>query len=93
VKESLIYRGEVMGGEACVELDGTTGMAGTMGDDADKALNMAIIDAACNSGAFEGWSDLLALEREQLERERQENAMHLQTMVSFRSMDTEGRAP
>lgn len=91
VKESLFYLGEVMVSEAVVELDGVKGMAVIMGDDAEKVLNMAIIDAACNSGVFEGWSDLLALEREQLELERRENAIHLQTMVSFRSMDTEGQ--
>jgi alpha-D-ribose 1-methylphosphonate 5-triphosphate synthase subunit PhnG len=91
VKESLFYLGEVMVSEAVVELDGVKGMAVIMGDDAEKVLNMAIIDAACNSGVFEGWSDLLALEREQLEQERRENAMHLQTMVNFRSMDTEGQ--
>lgn len=89
VKESLFYIGEVMVCEAIVELEGTKGIAVAMGDDFDKTLDMAIIDAACNKGIFSDELLLLALEKAQLEHEQRENAMHLKTMVSFNSMDQE----
>ena len=89
VKESLFYIGEVIVCEAVVELDGTKGMAVTMGDDFEKILNMAIIDAACNKGVFEWENSLLTLEKAQIEKEQKENAMHLKTMVNFTSMDSE----
>jgi alpha-D-ribose 1-methylphosphonate 5-triphosphate synthase subunit PhnG len=89
VKESLFYIGEVMVCEAIVELDGTKGIAVAMGDDFEKILNMAIIDAACNKGVFSDEGLLMELEKVQLEREQKENGMHLKTMVSFHSMDQE----
>jgi alpha-D-ribose 1-methylphosphonate 5-triphosphate synthase subunit PhnG len=89
VKKSLFYLGEVMVCEAVVELDGTRGMAVAMGDDSEKTLNMAAIDAACNRGVFDGEPELLRMEAAQREREERENALHLKTMVSFHSMDSE----
>ena len=89
VKQSLFYIGEVLVCEAIVELDGTKGVAVVMGDDTEKALNMAIIDAAVNKGVFTGMDALLALEKEQNDRVMRENAMHLKTMVNFESMDQE----
>ncbi|HWQ78659.1 MAG TPA: phosphonate C-P lyase system protein PhnG [Anaerovoracaceae bacterium] len=89
VKNSLFYIGEVMVCEAMVELDGTKGMAVTMGDDFDKTLDMAVIDAACNKGVFYDEAALLELERAQVEQEERENALHLRTMVNFTSMDQE----
>ena len=91
VKESLFYIGEVIVCEATVELDGVKGIAVTMGDDVEKTLDMAIIDAAVNKGVFTGMDMLLELEKEQNERLMRENAMHLKTMVNFESMDQ--RAP
>ena len=89
VKQSLFYIGEVIVCEATVELDGVKGIAVTMGDDAEKTLDMAIIDAAVNKGVFTGMNTLLKLEKEQNERIMRENAMHLKTMVNFESMDQE----
>lgn len=89
VKQSLFYLGEVIVSEAVVELDGAKGIAVTMGDDMEKTLNMAILDAAINKGVFAGMDTLAALEREQLEFVRKEHAMHLKTMVNFESMDGE----
>ena len=40
---------EAMGVEP---LDDVVGTAVTIGDDFDKVLNMAVIDAACNKGVF-----------------------------------------
>lgn len=89
VKETLFYIGEALVSEAAVELDGAQGAAVTMGDDLDKTLNMAIIDAACNRGVFRGEAALLELEMLQRLFEMKENAMHMKTMVSFNSMDAE----
>jgi len=89
VKQSLFYIGEVIVCEAMVELDGVKGMAVCMGDDTEKTLGMAIIDAAINKGVFKGMEELIALEKEQENILRRENAMHLKTMVNFTSMDEE----
>lgn len=89
VRERLFYLGEVMVGEAIVELDGAKGMAVSLSDTPDKILDMAIIDAACNRGVFTGEARLLALEAAQLDFERKENAMHRKTMVNFHPMDSE----
>ena len=89
VKESLFYIGEVIVCEAVVLLDDTKGMAVTMGDHFEKVSHMAVIDAAYNKGIFTGEERLLALEKEQMRLEEQENAMHLNTMVNFTSMDSE----
>ena len=89
VKQSLFYIGEVIVCEAVVEIDGAQGIAAVIGDDDGKALDMAIIDAAVNSGNFNGWNKLLELEKAQNDVVMRENAMHLKTMVSFESIDQE----
>ena len=88
-ESSLFYLGEVIVWEASVTLDGERGMAVTMGNIAEKALHMAIIDAAVNRGVFEEEDALLALEAEQEQQLMRENALHRQTMVNFTSIDTE----
>lgn len=89
VQESLFYLGEVIVCEAVVTVDGVRGMAVTMGDHFEKVLHMAVIDAACNREIFTGQARLLELEEGQRRQEEKENAMHLNTMVNFRSMDSE----
>ena len=89
VKQSLFYFGEVIVCEAIVELDGVKGAAVTMGDDTEKTLHMAIIDAAVNKCVFTGLDTLLKLEKEQHDKIMRENAMHLKTMVNFESMNQE----
>ena len=89
VKQSLFYLGEIIVCEAVVELDGVKGMAVTMGDDTDKTLDMAIVDAAVNGGVFTGIETLLTLEKQHKERITRENALHMKTMVNFESMDGE----
>lgn len=89
VKQSLFYLGEVIVCEAVVELDGVKGIAVIMGDDTEKVLDMAVIDAAFNKGVFTGTDTLLALETEQKDLTMRENALHLKTMVNFNSMDEE----
>ena len=89
VKQSLFYIGEVIVSEAVVEIDGVQGAAVVMGDDAEKTLDMAIIDAAINKGVFTDMETLLTLEKQQNAMLMRENAMHLKTMVNFESMDQE----
>lgn len=89
VKSSLFYAGEVIVTEAVVSLDGTRGIAVIMGDDFEKTLNMAILDAAHNSGLLTDEATLRDLEADQLVQEQRDNALHLKTMVRFNSMDTE----
>ena len=87
VKEMLFYLGEVLVTECTAKVNGQYGMAVVMGDDYEKVLNMAIIDAACNAQCFYEEEKLLALEREQVEKEEKENALFLKTMVNFNTMD------
>jgi len=89
VRQSLFYIGEVIVCEASVEIDGVKGIAVLMGDDAEKTLDMAVIDAAVNKGVFIDTDTLLELEKQQNDRVMRENAVHLKTMVNFESMDQE----
>ena len=89
VKESLFYLGEVIVTEATVAINGVNGTAVAIGDDFDKTLSMAIIDAACNGNVFEDELVLLELEKGQICKEEKENAMFIKTMVNFNSMDSE----
>ena len=89
VKQSLFYIGEVIVCEAAVEIDGTKGLAVVMGDDAEKTLNIAIIDAAINKGVFSDMDKLVELEKGQIDLIMRENALHMKTMVNFESMDQE----
>ncbi|MBR5319666.1 MAG: phosphonate C-P lyase system protein PhnG [Peptococcaceae bacterium] len=88
VKESLFYLGEVIVTETTVSVNGVNGTAVAMGDDYDKTLAMAIIDAAYNGNLFADETVLLELEKEQIAREEKENAMFMKTMVNFKSMDS-----
>jgi alpha-D-ribose 1-methylphosphonate 5-triphosphate synthase subunit PhnG len=89
VRQSLFYIGEVIVCEAAVEIGGVRGTAVLMGDDEEKTLDMAIIDAAVNMGFHIDIDLLLRLEKQQNDHLMRENAMHLKTMVNFESMDKE----
>jgi len=90
VRESLFYIGEVLVVEAIVSIGDVKGMAVTLGDDFEKVLAMAILDACFNkkieeSDAIE--QSLFQLERKQIEKEQKENALFQKTKVNFNSMD------
>lgn len=56
VAQSEFYLGEVLACEAMVRIGESQGMALTIGDDFEKVLSMAIVDAACNAAVPElGW--------------------------------------
>lgn len=90
VKESLFYLGEVMITEAAASVNDHKGIAVMMGDNYEKTLDMAIVDAAVNAGVFTRMNELEELEKEQNLMEEKKNALFLKTMVNFNSMDTEG---
>lgn len=89
VKKGLFYLGEAIITEAVVTLEDTVGTAVTMGDDFEKTLYMAVIDAAENRGVFARNDLLLEWEQAQQRRIAQENAMFQKTKVDFHSMDSE----
>lgn len=89
VKQSLFYLGEAIVTEAVVTLEGTVGTAVTMGDDFEKTLYMAVIDAAENKGVFAHEDLLVKWEQTQQRRIAQENAMFQHTKVDFHAMDSE----
>ncbi len=93
VRDSEFYLGELLSSEAMVEINGSKGVAVTMGDDYAKVFAMAVLDAADNASLPEFASriepELILMEsRIQKDRER-ENGMYLKTMVNFHSMDSE----
>jgi len=53
VANSEYFLGELLACEAMVKIGDSRGMAVTAGDDFEKVLAMAIIDAACNAGIGE----------------------------------------
>lgn len=89
VKQSLFYLGEAIVTEAAVTMESTVGTAVTMGDDFEKTLYMAVIDAAENKGVFAHEDLLVKWEQTQQRRIAQENAMFQQTKVDFHAMDSE----
>lgn len=89
VKESLFHLGEVIVCEASVLLGQAKGTAVTMGDDFEKVMDMAVLDAAVNAGIFQEEDALLSLETAQIAETEKENALYWNTMVSFTAMDAE----
>ena len=69
--------------------DDVVGTAVTIGDDFDKVLNMAVIDAACNKGVFTEYDILIEWEKDQVLKKERENAMFQKTKVDFHAMDSE----
>lgn len=84
------YLGELLTSEAMVELAGVRGFGICIGDDFEKSLAMAVIDAAYNAGLPEcHWLDerLATLESGQEQRIAREAAIHRDTLVSFHTME------
>lgn len=88
VAKSDFYLGELLAAEAMVEIDGVKGFALMAGDDLEKALDAAVLDALCTRGEPDIEKRLLMLEQKQLEEERREIALHQGTQVKFETLDT-----
>ncbi|WP_163536999.1 phosphonate C-P lyase system protein PhnG [Gracilibacillus sp. YIM 98692] len=94
VKDSIsnnpFYMGEVLVTECTVSINGTFGMSVIMGEKAETAYQIAIIDAAMNSNLpmTKDWFHLLLQEEKNIDkRQQKELAMVNQTKVHFNTME------
>jgi len=90
VANSQYFLGELLACEAMVKIGETRGMALTAGDDFDKVLAMAVIDAACNAGVPE--TDRITAELKEMAaavkaEEEEEFARSMKSKVQFRVME------
>ncbi len=92
VGNSLFYLGEVLCCECMVEVEGEKGFAVCMGDDFDKALDCAIIDAGFSAKLVEMREikdRILMIRQSQRMQRRQMNAEILKSKVDFHTMGEE----
>lgn len=86
------YIGEMLASEAMVEIAGVKGFALLAGDDMDKVLYAAVIDAALKLDS-EYKTEMLKVLQEQEEQlkkqEQKEIRLHQATQVKFETMDIE----
>lgn len=90
VAKAQFYLGEMLACEAMVELEGKKGFALMMGDDTQKVMAAAVVDALRKTDLPEKKPVLQALEQRQqeLEREQQrEIARHARSKVQFETLD------
>lgn len=90
VAKAQFYLGEMLACEAMVELEGKKGFALMMGDDTQKVMAAAVVDALRKTDLSEKEPVLQALEQRQqeLEREQQrEIARHARSKVQFETLD------
>lgn len=90
VAKAQFYLGEMLACEAMVELEGKKGFALMMGDDTQKVMAVAVVDALRKTDLPEKEPVLQALEQRQqeLEREQQrEIARHARSKVQFETLD------
>lgn len=89
-KNGLFYIGELLVTEAKVQIEGRIGIGIIAGDEPEAAVDLAIIDAACNAALEEasGWDALFLKEESRIaRREETEAARVARTRVAFESMD------
>ena len=89
-KNGLFYIGELLVTEAKVQIEGTIGIGIIAGDEPEAAVELAIIDAACNAALEEtsGWDALFAEEEARIARREEAEASRIaRTRVAFESMD------
>ena len=86
------YLGELLACEAMVEVSGVRGFALMAGDDMDKVLYGAVIDAALKLDtpySQEVMKVLLEQEERIKQQEQEEIRMHQATQVKFETLDVE----
>lgn len=89
VAASLFYLGEALCTESMVELDGVKGFCVVMGDDFEKAVNCAVIDAAINANVKELdeiFTELSKLGEAQKSLRRKLNGEIMKSRVNFSTM-------
>lgn len=92
VAKADFYLGELLACEAMVELEGQKGFALMAGDDLDRVLYAAVLDAAIkrnDSCQQEIYCVLEEQEKKILAQEQLEIKMHQATKVKFETLDTE----
>lgn len=90
VAKADFYLGEMPAVEALVELEGQRGFALQMGDDTEKALAAAVVDAVCQTELPERQAVEQALAeqgRALQEAEERARARHAGTRVHFETLD------
>lgn len=91
-KRSQFYLGEALMTSCVVRIGSTYGYGMVMGEDHDKAFDLAVVDAAYtfDPAACEeaGWNALLAQSDERLQaKKRMRNEVLLKTQVDFSTME------
>jgi len=89
-RNTAFFLGEVLVTEARVLLEGATGIGLVQGHDAEKALDLALIDGALQAGLAEtqGWlGEFLAAEGEITAQRAAQDREVLASRVEFESMD------
>ncbi len=91
-QRSQFYLGEALMTSCVVRIGGTYGYGMVMGEDHDKAFDLAVVDAAYtfDPAACEeaGWNALLAQSDERLQaKKRMRNEVLLKTQVDFSTME------
>lgn len=90
VEKAEFYLGELLACEALVEVEGHKGFALLAGDDTQKVLCAAVLDAVCKSDLPEKESIFRALEAEEAAiaaRKSQEIRQHAASKVQFHTLD------
>lgn len=90
VAKTNFYLGEMLACEAMVEVAGQKGFALIAGDDMDKVLAAAVLDAICKTDLPETKAIRSALEKQRqvlLEAEQQEIRQHASSQVQFNTLD------
>lgn len=90
VAKAQFYLGEMLACEAMVELEGKKGFALMMGDDTQKVMAAAVVDALRKTDLPEKEPVLRALEqrKQELEKELQQDiARHARSKVQFETLD------
>lgn len=92
VAKADFYLGELLACEALVELEGKKGFALMAGDDTQKVLCAAVLDAVCKTDLPEKGQIIQALEEEEKKiarRQAQEIQKHASSRVQFNTLDVE----
>ena len=92
VAKADFFLGELLACEALVEVEGQKGFALMAGDDTQKVLCAAVLDAVCKSRLPErkAIEDALLAEEEKIaESRRQEIRKHASSRVQFNTLDVE----
>jgi alpha-D-ribose 1-methylphosphonate 5-triphosphate synthase subunit PhnG len=87
---TVFYLGELIATEAMAEIEGTRGIGICMGAEDEKALAMAVVDAAFNARAAECGKITELLDRLEEKQDRAlagEAALHAKTRVSFETLE------